>query len=283
MADESDRTMAVQTYIANELDRLRGTQKNSGVYFWRARDLMPILGYERWENFTEALDRAKSGCEESGIPVSQQFRETTKMVPIGNGASREVEDWFMTRYACYMVAMNGDPRKPEIAAAQTYFVIQSRRQELEDALTDEEKRIELRERVMDANNKLKGVAKSAGVHNFGHFNGRGYQGLYGGLGVSEIKRSKGIDDKDDLLDCCGRAELAANEFRITQTEEKLIRDRVRNDESTAIQTHYEVGTEVRNAIKKLGGTMPEKLLKEPSIRNKVMAKRRKEIRAKATP
>jgi DNA-damage-inducible protein D len=186
---------------------------------------MPVLGYERWENFVNAINRAKTSCSDSGIPVSQQFRDTTKVVGTGSGASMEIEDVFMTRYACYLVAMNGDPNKPEIAAAQTYFAVQTRRQELQDNLTEEQKRVELRERVIDANLKLNHVAKSAGVERFDIFHAEGYKGLYGGRNVGEIKQMKGIDPKDDLLDCCERAELAANEFRITQTEEKLLRDR----------------------------------------------------------
>ncbi len=266
--------------ISNELDRLMGVQKVSGVQFWRARDIMPVLGYERWENFKNAIDRAKTSCHETGIQVSQQFRDTTKMVQVGSGASLGVEDFFMTRYACYLVAMNGDPQKPEIAAAQTYFAIQARRQELQDNLTEEEKRLELRERVMDANRKLGSVAHSAGVERFDRFNAAGYSGLYGGRGVPAIKQMKGIAEKDDLLDCCNRVELAANEFRITQTEEKLIRDRVQG-ETPAINVHHEVGAEVRSAIVKLGGTMPENLPKAPSIKNKIAQRRRQRLKQSA--
>jgi DNA-damage-inducible protein D len=271
MEDESRLT---SSSISNELDRLSNLQKNSGVSYWRARDIMPVLGYERWENFVNAIDRAKTSCSDSGIPVSQQFRDTTKVVGTGSGASMEIEDVFMTRYACYLVAMNGDPKKPEIAAAQTYFAVQTRRQELQDNLTEEQKRVELRERVIDANLKLNHVAKSAGVERFDIFHAEGYKGLYGGRNVGEIKQMKGIDPKDDLLDCCERAELAANEFRITQTEEKLLRDRVRGQPAAA-NTHHMVGMEVRNTIAKIGGTMPEKLPKAPSIK-RLVAKRKRQ-------
>ena len=266
--------------ISNELDRLMQTQRTSGVQYWRARDLMSVLGYGRWENFENAIGRAKTACLESGYSVSHQFRDTTKVVEVGSGASMSVKDYFMTRYACFLVAMNGDPNKAEIAAAQTYFAVQTRRQEIQDGLTEEERRIELRERLMDANKKLGSVAKSAGVQRFGVFNDAGYKGLYGGLGVSEIKQAKGINPKDDLLDCCNRTELAMNEFRATQTEDKLIRDRVKG-ENAAINTHQKVGSEIRNAISKLGGTMPEKLQKAPSIKNKI-AQRRRMRRLEAT-
>lgn len=274
MNPESPEGRFLNTSISSKLDALMGTQRSSGVRFWRARDLMPILGYERWENFLGAIEKAKISCQESGLPVFQQFRDATKVLTVGNGATIEVEDFFLTRYACYLVAMNGDSRKPEIAAAQTYFAIQTRRQELEDSLTADEKRVELRERVRDANRKLNGVAKSAGVQKFGVFNDAGYKGLYGGLGVSDVKRKKGISSGDDLLDCAGRAELAANEFRITQTEQKLVREAVKG-ETSAINTHFRVGKEVRKAIENLGGTMPEELPKEPSIK-RIIAKRKRQ-------
>lgn len=279
MADEPQVNSAS---ISNELDRLSGVQKNSGVPYWRARDIMSVLGYERWENFLNAIEKAKKSCNESGIQVSQQFRDTTKLVSTGSGASLEVEDVFMTRYACYLVAMNGDSKKPEIAAAQTYFAVQTRRQELQDNLTEEQKRVELRERVIDGNLKLNRVAKSAGVERFDIFHAEGYKGLYGGRNVGELKQMKGIDPKDDLLDCCERAELAANEFRITQTEEKLVRDRVRG-QPAAVSTHRQVGTEVRNTIAKLGGTMPENLPKAPSIKRLVAKRKRQRKIAAAKP
>ena len=259
--------------IRVQLDRLRGEHSKSGVGFWRGRDLMLVLGYSRWENFHNVIEKAMEACEKSGLIVSQQFRETTKAVPGGSGSVQHAQDYFLTKYACYLIAMSGDPTKTHIAYAQTYFAVQTRKQEAEEDLTDDEKRVALRERVRDANRKLVGVAKDAGVERFGIFNDAGYKGLYGGIGVSDIKAVKGIPPADDLLDRSGRAELAMNEFRITQTEQKLVRDRVKG-ERTAIDTHYAVGAEVRSTVRKLGGTMPEKITPEPSIK-KILATQKK--------
>ncbi len=194
---------------------------------------------------------------------------------------REREDYALSKYACYLIAMNGDTSKPEIATAQAYFVEQTYRQEHQEALSDEERRVLLRERVKDANRKLGGAAKDAGVRSamFGVFQDAGYKGLYGEIGVREIKRRKGIGDNEDLLDCVGRAELAANEFRITQTEEKLRIEGIKG-EQRAIDTHHAVGRRVRKAIEEIGGTMPERLPAAPSIK-KLAAKRAKALRPPA--
>lgn len=244
----------------------RRSLTSSNIEYWRARDIMPVLGYSDWRNFTQVVDKAKMACGESGVDPNNQFVETDKLVGTGSGASRKVSDFYLTRYACYLIAMNGDPQKPEIANAQTYFAFQTRRQEIQDNMTDVDRRIMLRNRVKDANKKLAGAAIDAGVRTtrMGIFQDAGYKGLYGGLGLAEIKDSKGLDKKDDLLDRAGRAELAANEFRITQAEAKLNRDRVHTEQG-AIDTHHEVGKEVRSAIAKIGGTMPEQLVPEPSI------------------
>ena len=254
-----------ENLIQLQLEKTKRTQEKSGVEYWRARDLVAVLGYAEWENFQAAIARAMAACESSGVTISQQFRETTKLVMTGSGAKRNLIDYFLTRYACYLIVMNADSSKPEIGFAQTYFAIQTRRQEIADSLTDDEKRLQLRERVKDANRKLAGVAQKAGVQKFGIFNDAGYKGLYAGLGVRDIKRKKGIAESDDLLDCAGRTELAANEFRITQTEQKLVRERIRGEQA-ATNTHYEVGSAVRRTIVQIGGTMPEDLPTQPSIK-----------------
>jgi DNA-damage-inducible protein D len=193
------------------------------------------------------------------------------MVTVGSGALREREDCYLTRYACYLVAMNGNSQKPEIASAQTYFAVQTRRQELADLSLNDEKRMELRDRVTEAVKHLNSAAKSAGVINYGFFHDAGYRGLYG-MGLQQIKLQKRISQKEHLFDRAGREELAANEFRLTQTEGRLKREQIRSGEKAQI-IHHEVGNEVRQAIKKIGGTLPEKLPAEPSI--KILSKQKK--------
>ena len=177
---------------------------------------------------------------------------------------REGVDWAVSRYAAYLIAMNGDPQKQEIGYAQAYFANQTRRQEIDEKLTDAEKRILLRDRVRNANRALQGVAKDAGVQRFGIFNDAGYRGLYG-LGLRDIKAKKRLRDSDDLLDHAGRTELAANEFRITQTEQKISKDHIKGEEN-AISVHKQVGAKVRKTIQEIGGTMPEDLPPEPSVK-----------------
>ncbi len=272
----------VKSHVIRLLQEIKKISPKSGVHYWRARDIMEVLGYDRWENFKQAITRAMESCRANGFEISQQFRETTKVLIVGNGAKLPVEDFFLTQYACYLTAMNGDTQKPQIAAAQAYFAIQTYRQEVQSSRSEEDQRIEVRERVLTANAELGKTAKRAGVHNFGAFNDSGYKGLYGGLSVSEIKRIKQIEDRDELLDCCNRTELAANEFRITQTQEKLERDRI-NGEDAARTVHYNVGTEIRNAISKIKGTMPENHPKEPSIKNKIAQRRRQRRRLQSGP
>jgi DNA-damage-inducible protein D len=252
-----------ESYV-QKLEVVRKTAQDDTEY-WHARDLQSALGYGRWENFADAVRRAMTACELAGVPAENHFRETTKMVMIGSGGKRATDDWFLSRYACYLIAMNGDSSKEEVAFAQTYFTVQARRQEIQDQLTDVERRRELRDRVKDANRGLTSAAKSAGVVKFAVFHDAGYKGLYGGLGKSEIQARKGIEPKEDLLDCVGHAELAANYFRITQTQQKIERDRV-NNQATAINTHREVGAEVRRTMQRISGTTPEKLPRETSLK-----------------
>ena len=186
------------------------------------------------------------------------------MVSIGSGAERPRRDWYLSRYAAYLIAMNGSSAKPEVGFAQTYFAVQTRRQENQDRLLDVEKRIALRRRVANANIQLNSVAKRAGVQRYALFHAAGYKSLYG-MSLPEIKRTKGLRENEDLLDRAGRTELAANEFRITQTEEKIKRDGIIG-EQRAIATHQTVAAEVRSTIARLGGTMPETLPPEPSIK-----------------
>ena len=257
--------------VFSKLERLKRLTK-TGIGFWKARELQEVLGYQKWNRFEDVIKRAMMACESAGLDPVNHFSRTGNMVGIGSGAEREVLDYFLTRYACYLIAMNGDPNKPEIGFAQTYFAIQTRRQEVRDQLTGQERRLEIRERVKSANKALHSAAKEAGVTKYPFFHDAGYKGLYGGFGNRDIKRRKGIPDQEELLDRAGRAELAANEFRITQTEEKLRHERIQGQKE-AEQTHHHVGKSVRDTIEKLGGTMPEDLPPEPSIK-KLLAKRK---------
>ena len=251
------------------MDQLKAAQRETpkGQPYWMAREIMSILDYREWRDFKEVIERAKTSCENAGNFIANHLVDMPEMVEIGSGAKRERENLALSKYACYLIAMNGDTSKPEIATAQAYFVEQTYRQETQAQLTDEERRLLLRDSVKDANRKLSGAAKEAGVRSnmFGIFQDAGYKGLYGGLGVRAIKAKKGIEQKEDLLDCIGRAELAANEFRITQTEEKLRIEGIKGEQK-AIDTHQAVGKRVRQAIRDIGGTMPEQLPAAPSIK-----------------
>ena len=265
------------TFVRDQLEKIQQLAGN-GQPYWDARKLMAVLDYREWRDFQDVIERAKRACEMSGNHSTNHFVPFPEMVEIGSGAKRKRDNWKLSRYACYLVTMNGDPSKPEIASAQTYFTVQTYRQEKQDALSEEERRVLLRVRIKDANRKLSGAAKDAGVRSamFGIFQDAGYKGLYAGLGSRAIKDKKGISDKEDLLDCVGRTELAANEFRITQTEEKLRIEGIKG-EKRAIDTHFAVGKRVRQAIKEIGGTMPEHLPAEPSIK-KLAAKKAKTLK-----
>lgn len=238
----------------------------NGIEFWFARELMPSLGYGEWRNFEEVTAKAARACMESGQNVDNHFVAFNKMVPIGSNTVRSVKDYRLDRYACYLIAQNGDSSKPQIALAQTYFAIQTRNQEIFQQLTDKEKRVYIREEVASHNKKLFSTAKSAGVNTkgFGLFNDAGYRGLYG-MPLSEVEKRKGIG-KGELLDRAGSTELAANLFRITQTDEKLKKDGVRGVDK-AMGVHNMVGGKVRQTIKDIGGELPENLPPELHIKD----------------
>ena len=262
------------------LDHIK-KRDSRGFDYWHARDIQKSLGYAEWRNFKDAIQRAMMSCESSGGIPSHHFGDVTKMMGLGKTARREVDDVLLTRYACYLIAMNGDPSKPEVAAAQAYFAIQTRKQELAEQHDETEDRLVLRDRVKGANKALNSAAKDVGVQNYAYFHDAGYQGLYGGLRLSQIKKVKGIEPKEDLLDRAGRAELAANEFRVTQTELRLRNERV-NGQEQAEDVHHYVGKGVRETIEKLSGTMPENLPTAPSIRKLGKAKKPKELPPSST-
>lgn len=228
--------------------------------YWSARDLQALLGYSQWRRFEDALQRAQASCEQSGNDPAYHFADAGKMVELGSGSQRALEDFHLSRFACYLIAQNGDPRKPEIAQAQKYFAIQTRRQELSEQLAADMERLDLRKQTSEEFKALSGAARQAGVQNrmFGIFHDAGYKGLYGGLGNEQIKTRKGVPAKEQLMDRMNATELAANQFRMTQTRDKLTREGIR-DQQQAIRAHEQVGKEVRAAIERIGGARPENI------------------------
>ena len=238
--------------------------REDGTEYWNARELSEVLQYKKWENFAKVIDRAKLACNNSGFEIQDHFPEVRKMVEIGSNTVRELLDYELSRYACYLIVQNGDPRKEVIALGQTYFAIQTRRQEVADyfnQLDEDNKRLVIRGDIKQWNQMLLEVAHNAGVitnQEYAKFQNAGYMGLYGGLTVNDIHERKKLKDNEKILDFMGSTELIANLFRISQTEEKLKKDEIHNC-SKATSTHYEVGAKVRKAIEDIGGTMPEDL------------------------
>lgn len=234
-----------------------------GVEFWYARELQAVLGYTEWRNFEKVIEKAKLACGTAGGIEISHFVDVNKMVSSGV-ADIPIKDIMLSRYACYLIAQNGDPRKKVIAAAQSYFAVQTRRQELQDnfeQLTEDQRRLAIRQELKGHNASLAEAAKNAGVEtqkDYAVFQNKGYQGLYGGLSAKDIHARKGLKKSQKILDYMGSTELAANLFRATQTDEKLRRDNIKGKEE-ANQTHYNVGKKVRETIQELGGTMPEDL------------------------
>lgn len=252
------------------------------VEFWSARDLMPILEYTKWQNFKTVLIKAQIACENSGNDPTDHFTGASKMVAIGSDAKRKVEDMHLSRYACYLVVQNADPAKEVVALGQTYFAVQTRRQEVSDAtamaeLTEDQRRLLLRQRIKHQNTDLASAAKTAGVItgiDFAVFQNHGYRGLYAGLTAEAIHKRKKLKKSQHILDHMGTTELAANLFRSTQAEEKLRRDQVQGKDA-ANEVHYEAGVVVRRAIAALGGTMPEDLPTAESIKKLESAEKKR--------
>ena len=233
-----------------------------GQEFWYARELMKTLEYSKWSNFISVIDKAKSACALSKNSIDDHFVGVAKMIKMPKGAIKTVDDYKLSRYACYLIAQNGDSRKESIALAQTYFAIQTRKQEISEIeyskLTEDEKRFYQRNLTKKGNYSLNQAAKNAGVKNFDRFHNYGYKGLYNGETADDIAKRKGLRYREDILDNMGSEELAANLFRITQTESKLKRDNIKTEQE-ANDAHYTIGKNIREVIKKNGGTMPEKL------------------------
>ena len=226
--------------------------------FWSARDLAKTLGYSEYRHFIPAIERAKEACKKSGQTVEDHFENVLEKITLGKTASRKIEDVRLSRYACYLVMQNADPSKEIVALGQTYFAIQTRRQEIQDQKMEDQKRVELRGEITAHNKHLAQTASRAGVQNYGVFTNYGYMGLYGGLNTQQIHERKRLKPSQKILDHMGSEELAANLFRATQADAKLRRENVQG-EARANQTHFEVGRKVRQTIKELEGAMPENL------------------------
>lgn len=265
-------TSLIPTALHKDFESIKKMDEH-GYEYWEARELMPLLGYIEWRKFHEAIKRAKVTCISTNQTIEDHFVGADKMIKIAKDTAKEalrkIDDYHLSRFACYLIAQNGDPRKPEIAFAQAYFAVQTRKQELYETLDDDGKRLFTRQQVMSHNKQLFDTAKKAGVDNFGMFNNAGYLGLYG-LTAEDIKRKKGIGH-DDILDRAGSTELAANLFRITQTDAKIKMNGV-TGQHAASATHYDVGSKVRTTIEQIGGTMPEELPAEEHIQDVVRRK-----------
>ena len=259
----------------------------NGVEYWTSRSLWKILEYNEYRNFIPVIEKAKIACENSGQRIEDHFVDINEMVAIGSGAVRPIDSIKLSRYACYLIVQNADPSKTIVAQGQTYFAIQTRiaevqqMKEYQELTSEEEKRLFLRSELLQHNSQLASAAKDAGVidsRDYAIFQNYGYQGLYGGMTAKDIHARKGLKKSQKILDHMGSTELAANLFRATQTEEKLKRENIKGKQK-ANMTHYEVGAKVRQTIKELGGTMPENLPVEESIKV-VERKRQKQLKEK---
>ena len=254
-----------------------------GREYWEARQLQGVLEYLKWGNFVKVIEKAKEACRNSQFDIDDHFADVGKMVDIGSGTQRTIDDMHLSRYACYLIVQNSDPRKEVVALGQTYFAIQTRRQEQADhiaQLNEDAKRLAIRNELKEHNKKLVEAAKTAGVETsleYAIFQDHGYMGLYGGLRAKDIHCQKGLKKSQKILDHMGSTELAANLFRATQAEEKLRRDHVQG-KTQANRTHLVVGAKVRKTIEELGGTMPEDLPVPDKSVKKIEVEQRKQLR-----
>ena len=273
----------VTTYSQQTFEKIKHIDEN-GNEFWYARELQKALEYTEYGKFLPVIEKAIEACRKTGFDEGNHFAHVSEMVRIGSGAERKMDSYKLSRYACYLIVMNGDPRKEVIALGQTYFAVKTRQKEISDAasqLSEDEKRLAIRDEVTIRNKFLASSAKAAGVEtpvDYAVFQNRGYQGLYNGLGMKDIHKRKGLKKNEQILDHMGATELAANLFRITQTDDKLRRENIRGKEM-ANETHYAVGKKVRQTIAELGGTMPENL-PTPKISAKKLKQERKKAIAK---
>ena len=256
-----NKSEKINKYSNQNFEDIKHIDEN-GIEYWYARELQLVLDYKEWRKFENVIKKAIDACENSGISAFEHFVGADKLSKRANNAEVLISDYRLTRYACYLIAQNGDPRKEVIALAQTYFAIQTRKQEISEkeysSLTEDEKRFYQRNLTRKGNYSLNQAAKNAGVKNFDKFHNSGYKGLYNGETADSIAKRKGLRYREDILDNMVSEELAANLFRITQTESKLKRDNI-STEKEANKTHYNIGKNIREVIVKNGGTMPEDL------------------------
>jgi DNA-damage-inducible protein D len=268
-------------------EALREEDEDGGEY-WSARDLSKILGYAEWRNFTSAIEKAKEACQNSGQAISDHFVETNKMIEAGKKARRKIDDYYLSRYACYLIVQNADPSKPIVALGQSYFAVQTRRQELADELVglpEDQLRLLRRPQMAIHNSQLAEAAQNAGVIksiDFAIFQDHGYMGLYGGLKAKDIHTHKGLKKSQEILDYMGSDELATNIFRASQTKQKLEREQVKGKER-ANRVHHEVGKKVRQTIQELGGTLPEDLPTPTESIQQLQRKEQKRLEAASRP
>src|SRR5579859_655889 len=258
MADEE------ATPSTSPFDAMRHQSNQYGEY-WSGKELYKLLGYSSWERFKGTIERAKVSSEKAGQAASDHFHIDVKMVKLGSGATRKVEDVHLSRYACYLTLQNADPNgKPVVGMAQTYFAVQTRRQELSDeealaSLAENQRRLLIRGQLTINNIQLTETASQAGVitaRDFAIFQDHGYQGLYNGLKALDIHQRKGLKRSQKILDHMNGSELAANLFRVTQTEDKIRREAIAEKEK-ANGAHHHMGKRVREFIAEEGGIMPE--------------------------
>ncbi len=264
-------------------ERIKQTN-NAGGEYWSSRDFAQILGYTDYRNFEQVIKKAKTACFNSGHRIEDHFVDITEMVDIGSGAQRPINAVYMSRYACYLIIQNADPGKEIVALGQTYFAVQTRRQEISEQEVEDNRRLLLRQEMKTHNVRLAGAAREAGVvkaSDYAIFQNHGYMGLYGGLTAQDIHRRKGLKKGRQILNHMGSTELAANLFRATQTEEKLRRENIRGKEK-ASRTHREVGAKIRKTIAELGGTMPEELPVAEDIK-RLETKQKKALKGRSKP
>ena len=251
----------IKEYTEKIFEEIKHIDEN-GKEYWEARELQDVLDYKKWQKFQNVIENAKTACEQSKFIIDDHFTQMGKMINLAKGAVRKIKDYKLSRYACYLIVQNADSSKEVVALGQTYFAIQTRKQELSEKgygeLTEDEKRFYQRNLTKKGNYSLNITARNCGVKNFDKFHNCGYKGLYNGETANDIAKRKGLRYREDILDNMGSEELVANLFRISQTEAKLKKDKVKT-EIIASSTHYEVGKKVRRAIKDIGGTMPENL------------------------
>ena len=252
---------------------------NDGNEYWFARDLQEVLEYSEWRNFSKIIEKAKNACKASGHIVQSEFVDTNKLVNVGANLQRSIQDIVLSRYACYLIAMNGDPRKEVIALAQTYFAVKTHEQEQLELQKEDSLRLQIRQDIKEHNISLAEAANQAGIkepRDYAIFQNEGYKGLYGGLGVKQIHARKGLKKSQKILDHMGSTELAANLFRATQTDEKLRREGIKG-KPQANKVHHDVGAKVRQTIKELGGTMPEDLATPTKSIQQIKKERQKKL------